>query len=246
MAASLDAVALTLRDEAEDRPDIATRDESKYVFTRFDTDTLRAHLRGFARPIVYAGPVSRVFSLYFDDARLSACRANLDGLGVRHKLRLRWYDQEQPAGPCFFEIKWRNHQTTGKHRFRVTEGGALLGAPLRQIPALLARALPARFEALLLRDLQAVNLVEYRREHFGFDAARFTLDYDLRFHPLLDRRHLARRFGERLPGVSLIECKAPLASAGEAQRVLRGLRTRSTSFSKYVTACLRLGLVSVH
>ncbi len=236
----------TLRDEAEFRPDIASRTEAKYVFSHLDVPTLRTHLRAHARPIVYAGPVSRVFSLYFDDARLSACRANLHGLGVRHKLRLRWYDEEQPSGACWFEVKWRNHQTTGKHRFRIAAGAALLATPLRQIPEALTRIVPPRFTAMLSRDLQVVNLVEYRREHFGLDAVRLTLDYDLRFHPLLDRRHLVRRFGERLPGVALIECKAPVVGADDAQRVLRGLRTRATSFSKYVTACQRLSLVAAY
>ena len=91
---------------------------------------------------------------------------------------------------------------------------------------------------------QAVTVVEYRREHFALGDARFTLDYDLRFYPLMGRRRLALRFAERLPSPVVVECKAPLGGDHREQRVLRPLRARPVRFSKYVTACQRLGYIA--
>lgn len=230
--------------EDQARPDLAERGEVKYCFRSQDVATLRAVLRRVAQPVAHAGPVSHVRSLYFDDERLTACRANLDGVGVRHKLRLRWYDAPAPGPLCFFEIKWRRHLATGKHRFPMRGAAQLLQLPLRRWPAALAAAAPRRFAAFLRSEQQAVALVEYRREHFVWEDARFTLDYDLRFYPLLGRRTYARRFPERLPGFALIECKAPLGDRRLERHALRPLRSRATRFSKYVTGCQRLGYVA--
>ncbi|MCK5940832.1 MAG: VTC domain-containing protein [Planctomycetes bacterium] len=235
------ASALTVRDEGALRQDLAERGERKYAFWDRGVGTLRDVLLRAATPITYAGAVSTVRSVYFDDLVLGSCYANLDGLGRRNKFRVRWYDREVPDGDCFFEIKWRHSLATGKHRFRVREGAALAGMPLRQWPTALRRAVPARFDALLEKAQQAVTLVEYRREHYALGDARLTLDYDLRFYPLLGRRRLGLRFAARMPGFALIECKAPLAGHRLEERVLRPLRTRAARFSKYVTACQQLG-----
>lgn len=233
--------ALVLHDEATERADLARRGETKFAFRRRDVATLRAVLRRFAEPIVYAGSVSTVRSVYFDDARLGSCYANLDGLGLRNKFRVRWYDRERPERDCWFEIKWRRSFATGKQRFRLPAGHGLADAPLRAWPRALRDAAPERFGSLLEKMQQAVTLVEYRREHFALGEARLTLDYDLRFYPLLGRRHLALRFAERMPSFALVECKGPLEGSRREQRVLRPLGARAVRFSKYVTACQRLG-----
>lgn len=226
------------------RPDLAERLEHKFAFRAHDLAALRDTLRAHCRPIVYAGPVSRVHSVYFDDAELGACRANLDGVGVRQKTRLRWYDAELPGDRFQLEIKWRRHQATGKHRFAFVGGELLRHAPLRTVPRELAAELPEHCGAMLERAVQPVALVEYRREHFALGRARLTLDYDLRAYPLLGLRTLRRRFAEHVAGVALIECKTPLDGETLLAPLLRALRVRPTRFSKYVTACQRLGYVS--
>lgn len=238
------APALTLCDEADARPDLAHRSETKFVFPRGDVRALRAVLRRAATPIRYAGSVSVVRSVYFDDCRLGSCHANLDGLGARQKLRVRWYDAESPARDAWLEVKWRRDLATGKRRFRIPAAAALFSQPLREWPGRLRRAAPAALQPALEKMHQAVTVVEYRREHFELGAARLTLDYDLRFYPLLGQRRCALRFGERLHGTALVECKAPIGAAGLEHRLLRPLRARPVRFSKYVTACQRIGLVA--
>ena len=91
-------LSFTMSRNAEFSSDSVARRETKYVFTDQDKETLRHVLLRSCRPIRYAGPVSTVRSVYFDNPKLGSCRANLDGVGIRHKTRLRWYDQPEPGG----------------------------------------------------------------------------------------------------------------------------------------------------
>ncbi|MGC6489181.1 MAG: VTC domain-containing protein [Planctomycetota bacterium] len=238
------AATLELHDEALLRRDLAERGEAKFLFPRHDVATVRATLRRAATPVCYAGPSSVVRSVYFDDHALGACHANLAGLGVRSKFRVRWYDAAAPADDAWFEVKWRRSLATGKHRLRIPGAGALFGKPLGEWPHLLRRAAPERLAAALGRMEQAVLVVQYRREHFLLGDARLTLDYDLQFYPLLGRRRLALRFPSRSPATVLVECKAPLGAAGREPGVLRPLGARAVRFSKYVAGCQRLGYVA--
>lgn len=253
-----DSFELSLLDDGSDRADLAARREAKYVFTRTETARLRSTLARTCRPIVYANPVSTVSSVYFDGAQLGTCRANFDGVGLRHKTRIRWYDRPAPGDHFFFETKWRRHRLCGKQRLRVgvhrsaqqrTDPGDaprqdIFGTvPYHRILAGLRGALPLAQQGHLHTDTAPVVLVEYKREHFAHHSGkvRLTLDYDLRFYPQLGRRSLSRRFAEYLPGVTLIECKGSAQDMALLDSVLKPLRTRASRFSKYVIGCQRLG-----
>ncbi len=111
---------ISVLDQTEKRQDLAQRREVKYVLTGADIGTVRQVLDVNAQRQVHNARVSTVRSVYFDDARLSACQANLNGLGTRRKVRLRWYDHLLPGHQAFLEIKWRDNRVTGKHRMHVT------------------------------------------------------------------------------------------------------------------------------
>jgi hypothetical protein len=236
----------TIPDSGLARLDQGLRREVKYVFTNQDVAALRTVLMQSCRPIAYAGPVSTVRSLYFDDQALNACRASIDGTGVRHKTRIRWYDAELPTDHLYFEVKWRRYRFCGKDRLRVPCPSGLGGGPLRTIRQHLRDRLPDRYTHILATESDPVVLVEYRREHFELASgeARLTLDYDLRFCPHMGARRISSRFPDRLAGVVLIECKAEVDDGpglAALHRVLRTLSVRPARFSKYVTACERLG-----
>lgn len=222
-------------------PDVASRRETKYVLPDRDLDALRALLQRTCRPIVHAHPRTTVRSIYFDDASLGACHANLDGLGLRRKYRVRWYDTESPE-TAYFEVKWRRHRIVGKQRVRMDlrDTGDSLGELRRAIN----QALPDHHRTAFATAPDAITTVTYEREHFiGPDDTRLTIDANLRFVPLRGRRRQTSRFAIRLPGVVILECKQA-ASAPESLRLLAPLRARPTRFSKYVTACQELGYVA--
>ena len=236
---------IELHENAEPRPDLDARVETKYIFRAADIASLRATLLRRGRRISHAGPVSTVFSLYFDDDRLGCCRANLDGAGLRHKTRLRWYDREMPGrGAIFFETKWRRHRLTGKRRLGFSSTRPFEESSFERMRDGLRRTLPFERHDHLDHDTQAVALIRYRREHFLVDGtdARLTLDYDIRFSSQLGRRRLAQGFEERLPDVALIELKTPPGQEHLGAELLRPLRARPGRFSKYVAACQSLGI----
>ena len=230
-------------DDGRDRLDLAAREETKYRFDNADVELLRRVLLRSCRALRYAGPVSRVSSLYFDDARLSACRANLDGVGVRHKTRVRWYDAATPRRTLFFETKWRQHRVVGKRRLELASNEPPFDGTLAQLHRGLMRSIPAERRDYLPVDTDPIVLIEYRREHFSLDGSsiRLTIDFDIRFAAQMGRRRLAPKFYEYLPGVVLIECKSAVGDRGAARAVLAPLRARPCRFSKYVTACQHLG-----
>jgi len=69
------------RVESAERADLALRREIKYAHSSADIDRLRGVLESHCERLVYAGVVSTVRSIYFDDVRLSSCLANIAGLG---------------------------------------------------------------------------------------------------------------------------------------------------------------------
>ena len=114
-----------LIDSGVTRSGLKSRREIKYVLPRMDVGKLRSLLETNCRRLIHNERVSVVRSIYFDDVRLSACRANLDGLGIRRKLRLRWYDSLRPGTDFFLEVKWRNDRVTGKHRLQLHAGSTI-------------------------------------------------------------------------------------------------------------------------
>ena len=65
------------------------RREVKFSLPNVDAGKFSSILDVNCRRVSYAGATSRVCSIYFDDAALSAFRANLDGTSRRTKTRIR-------------------------------------------------------------------------------------------------------------------------------------------------------------
>ena len=189
-----------LLDKGETRSDLAVRRETKFTFDRVDLDIIRHLLESNGRRLVHNQRVSTVRSLYFDDPRLSACHANVDGLGLRRKLRLRWYDQLLPGRDLYLEVKWRNNRVTGKHRFRLRANEPVGERDYAElIPAILhATPTPRAFD--VLANPEPVVVVEYRREHFASldGLLRVTIDYDLAFYRQLGQQRLRMEFPCRM------------------------------------------------
>ncbi len=219
------------------------RRESKFALPRADLGKLERILEVNCRRVSYRDRTSLVSSLYFDDARLSACRENVDGSGRRSKVRLRWYDAPFPGGSLFFEIKRRRGQTTSKERVPFALTRPLEEAPLAETMRALSRSLPpTQAEALLARP-EAIVLVEYERSYFEAAGLRITLDRDLVFYSQAGRLRLTRRFAVRVRDIVILEAKALLSSEDRIREILHPLQPRATRSSKYVLGCQAIGLL---
>lgn len=226
------------------RTDLASRREVKYVVPNADVAKLRGLLDGSGRRLVHNKPVSTVRSIYFDDVQLTACRANIDGLARRRKVRLRWYDSLEPDRDLFFEIKWRTNRITGKHRLPLQAQRPISGLSYRQIVDELIDILPPPYKSDLLKGDEPIAIVEYKREHFASRDSdlRATLDYDLAFYDQTGKRHLSTSFPHRMPNTVILEGKFPVGSVQGLKDLLHPFTPRIGPFSKYVHACRMLGL----
>jgi SPX domain protein involved in polyphosphate accumulation len=230
--------------DANTREDLSRRREIKYVFDDRQLENLRQLLELKCRRQIHHRPVSLVHSVYFDDAQLSACRANLNGLSNRRKFRLRWYDTLKPQQEFFVEIKWRENRVTGKRRLKLRTNTPLCELTYAEILSNLEPHLPSELIPLVLRYFEPILLIRYEREHFVTeDGLRITLDNQITFFDQQGRAKLFTRFPRRLEKLAVLEGKTPVGREHELLRWLHPLAPRAHRCSKYVHGCQTLGLI---
>ena len=206
---------------------------------------LRRLLESNGQRQVHNEPISTVNSVYFDDMRLSTCRANLDGLGRRNKVRLRWYDLPQPANDVFFEIKWRDNRITGKHRLHVRASQPVGRLSYGTILTALGAALPEEHQAILVRYCEPTVLVRYQREHFtsADGSLRATIDYNISYFDQSGKAFISTSFGQPHEGLVVLEGKMPPGRELDLVSLLHPFGGACGTLLKYVNGCQMLGLV---
>jgi hypothetical protein len=237
--------ALKVVDTSSERQDLARRKELKFVVAGADVAKVQRLLEVNCRPVVHNDPISTVRSVYFDDVQLSACQANIDGLGRREKLRFRWYDTLAPNNEAFIEVKWRQNRITGKHRAHVQSEEPLANYSFRKLLASLQAKLPESFQPAFARYAEPIVLVEYKRRHFisPDKQIRLTIDFDLRYYDQTSRQSFNTKFGQPLPGLVIVEAKVPVGGEGELASLLHPFSSRVGGCSKYVLGCRMLNLI---
>ncbi len=237
----------TVIDQSDARKDLAARRETKFVVHGIDTVTLRHILEGNAKRLIHNDRVSTVRSVYFDDAKLSACHANLSGLGHRRKLRVRWYDQSLPGNECYVEIKWRDNRVTGKHRLQIYSPQPLAEMPYRHWQKMLIENAPLGFQRDVIQFSDPIVVVEYRREHFASrdGQIRATIDYDLKFYDQMGKEKVSLQFPQPKEHFIVLEGKTPVGGEQLLREMLLPMQLRPQRCSKYVYGCQMLGLVRI-
>lgn len=237
---------LTVEADDQSRTDLVRRSEVKFMFPAADLVKLQRLLEINCCRVVHSSCISMVRSIYLDDAVLSACRANLDGLGVRNKLRLRWYDSLRPDRNLVAEVKWRQGRVTGKHRFhiRCTENVGCLS--YRQLIGRLTEMLPEPAGTWLALNSEPIVLVEYSRQHFVSADRRFrlTIDGNLTFYGQFGKKSICTDFPQRLNDIIIVEGKGPVGEEDGLRELLHPFAPRVSKFSKYVHGCYMTGLIS--
>lgn len=238
---------LALTEGGAPDPTFAGRRELKYLVSRKNLDLARELMESRFERVVFHRPVSVVRSIYFDTYRLATCQANLDGVGQRHKVRLRWYDQPLPDRQVYFEVKWRKNLVTGKYRSALTLQRPLGEISYQQLRRGLDEALPEGSRVYGQVYDEPVVVVQYQREHFMSRelGLRMTLDYDLVFFDQAGRSCPGLEFGVTLPKLALIEVKSAVPAPRDLVRLLRPLAKRVSRCSKYVHGCAQVGRIPV-
>ena len=213
------------------------RHEWKHEITQADMVILRQRLKAVMKPDVH-GRNGKYFirSLYFDTPGDTALREKLDGVNVREKFRIRYYDLD----PSLIHLEKKSKRNglgakesvtlTAEETQRIVDGDL---AWMAEDPRPLVRELYGKMRS---QGLRPQTIVDYTREAFTFPAGnvRVTLDYDirtgLRCTDLLDPGCVTIPAGDR-PNILEVKWDAFLPSV---IRDIVQLESRHTSaFSKY-------------
>ena len=192
--------------------------------------------------------VYRVTSLYFDTTDRLAFHEKLDGVPIRHKLRLRYYGEKPES--VFMEVKSRHFQTVHKTRIPVDRSTFrdLLDDPgaLRSLPCPGPEHRQG-VEFIKLRSSQYRLLpaitIGYRREAYVgryHERLRLTFDhlcqaYAAESYPLFPEQ-LGCSFCPR--EVAVMEVKFDHHLPGWMRDAVSLARVRPVRMSKYVEGCI--------
>ncbi|MBQ3391836.1 MAG: polyphosphate polymerase domain-containing protein [Lachnospiraceae bacterium] len=213
------------------------RHEWKHEINRADMFALRARLRAVARPDPHAeGGRYLIRSLYFDNLSDKALREKIDGVNMREKFRIRYYNDDL----SFIRLEKKSKRNGLGTKYMAT----LTALQVQQIldgdigfmlesgdPLLKELYVKMRYQGLMPR-----TIVDYTREPFVFDAGnvRVTLDYDIRTslhcRMFLDPKNVTIPAGDA-PAILEVKWDAYLPSVIRDAVQLPG--RRESAFSKY-------------
>jgi hypothetical protein len=204
-----------------------TRVDRKYLVDRSVAEAFLDELPESFRVLTIDGRHSTTYSsVYFDTARLDACRDHVQQRRRRWKVRSRLYVEDQL---CRFEVKTRDGRS-------VTEKTVSLSEPDRHghlgpdETAFVARVLDDRGLDIDVAALVPSMRVDYRRLTLADTAAHLRVTLDLGVECTLD--------GGRVwvdEDWVLVETKGGLRPS-PVDTLLGSLGPRPRSFSKYVSA----------
>ncbi len=159
------------------------RHEWKHEVSHADLLTLRLRLGAIMKSDPYAiDGRYRIRSLYFDTPADNALREKLDGVGVREKFRIRYYNMDTRLIHLEKKSKWNSLGNKQTAALTAEEAQAIVDGSLswmKEHPQGLVRELYAKMQT---RGLCPKTIVDYTREPFVYTPGntRVTLDYNIR------------------------------------------------------------------
>ena len=159
------------------------RHELKHEISLSDMIAIRQRLRAIARPDPYAVDGKyKIRSLYFDDLFDTALREKIDGVNMREKFRIRYYNDDPSM--IRLETKSKRGGLGNKQSAILTqdEAQAIVDGDYGWMVHS-ERPLVAEFYRKLVGGgLKPKTIVDYTREPFIYEPGnvRVTLDYDIR------------------------------------------------------------------
>lgn len=223
------------------------RHELKYRIGYAQYIELRNRLRTLMRSDIHTGADGKylIRSIYFDNYMDKALREKADGVPIREKFRIRYYNDDLSYLTLEKKIKDNNLCMKVDVQIREEECRELLAEKvdwMREHPSPLVRELYAKMHYQMLRPRV---LVSYMREPYIYRAGnvRVTFDSDIRT-TLFHRDFLEGKVTDidtaEEPRDMILEVKYD-AFLPEMIRSLVQINTlRQTAFSKY-EACRRFG-----
>ncbi len=159
------------------------RHEWKHVISRSDLLTIRQRLLAVAEPDPHAaGGKYFIRSLYFDNARDKALREKIDGVNMREKFRIRYYNLDPSV--IHLEKKSRRNGLGTKYSADLTaeEAQRIVGGDTAWMLDSGRPLVQELYCKMAGQGLRPRTIVDYTREPFVFRPGnvRVTFDYDIR------------------------------------------------------------------
>ncbi len=164
--------------------DVTYRHEFKHVISYLDLLTIRQRLRAIAKPDTHAKDGKyTIRSLYFDDSGDTALLQKIDGVNMREKFRIRYYNGD-PYSALHLEKKSKINGLGTKFSAPLTveEGQKIVDGDtewMMDSPNALVRELCCKMKD---KGLRPKTIVDYTREPYIYSPGnvRVTFDYDIR------------------------------------------------------------------
>ena len=159
------------------------RNEWKHEITPSDMITLRARLRTVAKPESHGtNGTYDIRSLYFDDQFDTALREKINGVNMREKFRIRYYENDTSF--IRLEKKSKINGLCNKQQVRLyaEEVERILSGDTEWMRTDERELVGELYYKMKSCGLRPKTIVDYRRDAFVFPAGnvRVTLDYNIR------------------------------------------------------------------
>ncbi len=163
--------------------DIHYRHEWKHEITYLDLLVIRQRMKAVARPDPHATDGKYfIRSLYFDNASDKALREKIDGVDMREKFRIRYYDLDTSIIHLEKKGKRNGLGTKYKAPLSAKEAQKIVDGDIDWMMRSEHGLINELYLKMYYQGMRPKTIVDYTREPFIFDAGnvRVTLDYDIR------------------------------------------------------------------
>lgn len=216
------------------------RHEWKHEINASDMIALRQRLRVIARPDAHAvGGKYMIRSLYFDTPADKVLREKLDGVNIREKFRIRYYNDDLSFIRLEKKSKRGGLGNKQSAKLSAAETQAIVNGHYEWMADCQRPLVQELYRKMADQGLRPKTIVDYTREPFTYGPGnvRVTLDYDIRTGLLctdfLDPNCVTVPAGNA-PAILEVKWDAFLPSIIRDAVQLDGRRT--SAFSKYA-AC---------
>ena len=163
--------------------DLKYRHELKHIISYSDMLSVRSRLSAVARPDSHAKE-GRYFirSLYFDNASDKALKEKIDGVNLREKFRIRYYDKD----PSIIHLEKKSKRgglgTKFKASLTASKAQSIVDGDIDWMMSEDNALIQELYCKMRYQGLRPRTIVDYTREPYIYDAGnvRVTLDYDIR------------------------------------------------------------------
>ena len=225
---------------------INCRYELKYRIPEVTARAIAHHVCQFIEPDVHATDSSLgqypIASLYFDSDSLSLASNTIEGRKSRFKLRIRAYTDD-PAAPCYFEVKRRVNSVIFKGRTAVNRDSIAGIMDYRSIEHFTddnQKDVLRQFQLYAsCLNVRPVVVIKYQRQAFeGHSASRIriTFDRDLSYMPAtsLDLKVNSKGYQRLATNFVIMEIKFTDRYPGWLVDLIRRFDLPLMAMSKYV------------